>query len=142
MLIFTSKAQPTFDIDYLRANYDKAITDKKLCNTVILDLQKRENSPLTKAYLGGFQTIWANHAFSPITKLKTFKKGKNNIENAVSSDPYNPEIRYIRLSVQKNAPSFLGYNSKIKEDESFLKLHRDKITSDVVQKKINKILEL
>lgn len=130
------------DLDYVRANYDKAVADKKLCSQLIEDLEKSGKSPLFLAYLGGLQTIWANHVFSPISKLNTFNQGKKNIEKAVYSDRYNAEIRFVRLSVQKNAPSFLGYHSMIKTDETFLKKHRKKIASKVVQGKIDQLLEM
>lgn len=129
------------ELDYVRANYDKAVTDKKLCNQMIEDLKEAEQTPLFLAYLGALQTIWANHIFSPISKLNTFNQGKKNIEKAVSADKDNAEIRFIRLSVQKNAPSFLGYNSMIKTDEAFLKTHRTKITSELVQSKIDILLK-
>lgn len=129
------------ELDYLRANYDKAVTDKKLCSQMIEDLKEAEQTPLFLAYLGALQTIWANHIFSPISKLNTFNQGKKNIEKAVSADKDNAEIRFIRLSVQKNAPSFLGYNSMIKTDEAFLKTHRTKITSELVQSKIDILLK-
>lgn len=130
------------DLEYVRANYDKAVTDKKLCRQMIEDLEKAERAPLFLAYLGGLQTIWANHVFSPISKLNTFNQGKKNIEKAVYSDKDNAEIRFVRLSVQKNAPSFLGYHSMIKTDETFLKMHRQKIASNVVQSKIDQLLEM
>lgn len=90
-----------------------------------LELSK-EKSVIALAYLGAYQTVWANHIFNPLTKLATFKKGKKNIELAISKEPENIEIRYIRFSVQKNAPSFLGYNSHLKEDRDFLVKNKKK----------------
>jgi len=73
--------------------------------------------------------------------LKTFNSGKQNIDAALGLDPENVEIRFIRLSVQKNAPSFLGYNSNIKEDSDFIKKHRHLVTSVVLQKHIASVLK-
>lgn len=87
----------------------------------------KEKSVIALAYLGAYQKIWANHVFNPLSKLATFKKGKNNIELAISKEPENVEIRYIRFSVQKNAPSFLGFNNNIKEDRDFLKTKKTSI---------------
>ncbi len=129
------------ELDYLRANYDQAVTDKALCSKLIEELTKTSPTPVYLAYLGGLQTIWANHVFSPISKLHTFNQGKQNIERAVAAEPDNAEIRYVRLSIQKNAPSFLGYHSMIGTDETFLKTHRNQITSDTLQQKIDKLLE-
>jgi hypothetical protein len=90
-------------------------------------------------YLGGLQTIWANHVFNPINKLKTFKEGKINIEKAIKLDPDNVELRFIRLSIQKNAPSFLGYNSNINSDKEFIKSNQKTISSAIVRNNINEL---
>ena len=105
-----------------------------------LELSK-EKYVIALAYLGAYQTIWANHVFNPLSKLATFKKGKNNIELAISKEPENVEIRYIRFSVQKNAPSFLGYNSHLKEDKDFLVKNKKNINSDLLQKNIETLLK-
>ena len=129
------------ELDYVRANYDKAVTDKKLCSQMIEDLKEAEQTPLFLAYLGALQTIWANHIFSPISKLNTFNKGKKNIEQAIKKEPKNVELRFIRLSVQKNAPSFLGYYSNIKEDMQFIKNNRSGIKSEILNKHIEPLLK-
>ena len=76
-----------------------------------------------------------------MSKLTTFKKGKKNIELAISKEPENVEIRYIRFSVQKNAPSFLGYNNNLKEDRDFLVKNKKNINSDFLQKNIETLLK-
>lgn len=115
------------DLNEVRSSYSKAVLDKKLCEKMIEELElSKEKSVIALAYLGAYQTVWANHIFNPLTKLATFKKGKKNIELAISKEPENIEIRYIRFSVQKNAPSFLGYNSHLKEDRDFLVKNKKK----------------
>lgn len=130
------------DLNEVRASYSKAVLDKKLCKKMIEELElSKEKSVIALAYLGAYQTIWANHVFNPLSKLATFKKGKNNIESAISKEPENVEIRYIRFSVQKNAPSFLRYNSHLKEDRDFLVKNKKKINSDLLQKNIETLLK-
>lgn len=113
-IIFNTQSM---DMENIRANYDKAASDRKLCQTMIDELRTRTESSLHLAYLGAFQTIWAKHVVNPISKLKTFNEGKKNIEDAVISAPGNIEIRLVRLSVQKNCSSFLGHNKNIEEDK-------------------------
>ena len=130
------------DLNDVRTSYSKAVLDKKLCKKVIEELElSKEKSVIALAYLGAYQTIWANHVFNPLSKLATFKKGKNNIELAISKEPENVEIRYIRFSVQKNAPSFLGYNNNLKEDRDFLVKNKKNINSDLLQKNIETLLK-
>ena len=63
----------------MRSNYNKAVTDKDLCALMIKDLQQTDNETLPLAYLGGLETVWAKHAVNPISKLKTFNKGKRKL---------------------------------------------------------------
>lgn len=129
-------------LDVVRANYNKLVSDKELCKKMIAELtETKKNSATHLAYLGGLQTIWANHVFSPISKLNTFKEGKKNIEQAIKKEPDNVELRFIRLSVQKNAPSFLGYKSNINEDAEFIKENRHQIGSEILQKNIGMLLK-
>lgn len=130
------------DLNEVRTSYNKAVLDKKLCKKMIEELElSKEKSVIALAYLGAYQTIWANHVFNPLNKLTTFKKGKKNIELAISKEPENVEIRYIRFSVQKNAPSFLGYNNNLKEDRDFLVKNKKNINSDFLQKNIETLLK-
>ncbi|MBX2967581.1 MAG: hypothetical protein KF845_15675 [Cyclobacteriaceae bacterium] len=140
LLLVSSHINAAMGLDYIRENYDKAVSDKNLCKTMIEELKPKQNNTVYLAYLGGLQTIWANHTINPISKLNTFNEGKKNIEKAVNDEPNNIEIRFVRLSVQKNTPSFLGYNHQIKEDEHFLKNNRHHVVSPVLLKLINELL--
>ncbi len=138
-LSFVSKP---ISLDEIRANYQNTITDEALCKTMIDELNKTKHiSPVILAYLGGIQTIRANHVLSPVSKWNTFKNGKQNIETAYKLDPNNVEIRFIRLSVQKNVPSFLGYHSNIKEDEAFIIRNRHTTSSKILQQNIDALLK-
>ncbi|MDA3613848.1 hypothetical protein [Polluticaenibacter yanchengensis] len=141
LLSFLSANAQDIDLEYVRSNYDKAIKDEKLCKSLIEALSKSTGSNTHLAYLGAFQTIWANHTFSPISKLSTFKKGKQNIEKAINSNQNNIETRFIRLSIQKNCPSFLGYRQNINEDKQFINEHKDKIASGTLLQLVNKVLQ-
>lgn len=128
------------DMDYVRNSYGKAVHDKNLCSRMISDLTTHQQNHAYLAYLGAFQAIWANHVFSPVSKYSTFSAGKNNIEKAIKKAPLDPEIRFIRLSVQKNIPAFLGYSNHIDEDTRFLKKHLKEISSPVLLRMIQKLL--
>lgn len=72
------------------------------------------------AYKGAGKMLLAR--YEPLTKRKSkVKEAVEWIEKAVKSDPDNPEIRLIRLSVQENLPKFLKYSDDIEEDKKFVK---------------------
>lgn len=138
MLIFihflffsTSISFPVADvnIDYIRNNYEQAAKDEQLCKKLLHSTEVKANSTLFKGYYGAFQAIYASHITNSSEKLKHFKTGKSHIEQAISSEPKNVELRFVRLSVQKMAPSFLGYNKKIEEDKKFIQENLTSIKS-------------
>ncbi|MBK0370157.1 hypothetical protein [Flavobacterium agrisoli] len=130
----------SFDLEVVRQQYSQSVTDKTVCQNMITELSKKTETDVHLAYLGAYQTIWANHIFNPISKLATFKKGKANIEKAVQQASENVEIRFIRLSVQQNCPKFLGYYQNISEDRDYLIRYKNTVTSVILQKQIKTLL--
>ena len=142
LLLLVILSSDSISLEQIRMNYNKAVSDKALCEKMISELSKTQNESTDYlAYLGGFQAIWANHVFSPINKLSTFNKGKKKIERAIKKEPDNAEYRFIRLSIQKNIPAILGYKSNIKEDAEFLKNNQNQIKSQILQKNIEALLK-
>lgn len=129
------------ELEQVRSNYAKAAQDKQVCKAMIVALTNAQNSPLYQAYLGGYRAMWAKHILNPISKLNTFNKGKKDIEAAILADPSNIELRFVRLSVQKNCPSFLGYNSHIQIDTKLLTTHKHTIKSPMLSNMIDNILK-
>lgn len=87
---------------------------------------KRED----KAYTGTLLMTKAGIIKGPAKKLKTFKQGRELLENAIAQDKDNGEYRFLRLMIQENAPDILGYNKEIEEDvaivqKTYADLHKE-----------------
>lgn len=108
------------NIETYRQNYLLATEDKGICDSMIKELSDHQDQPILVAYLGAYQSIWANHVLNPISKLSTFRKGKLNIETAILKDAKNIEIRFLRYSIQKKAPKFLNYYKDLKTDRLYI----------------------
>lgn len=105
----------------VRDMYKKAPGKESHCKGLLKLLETATpNQPLLYGYKGCATMIMAKHSFNPFNKLSFFKKGKNILETAINKDPENIELRYLRLAVQINTPSFLGYKDDIKNDKLFL----------------------
>lgn len=140
--LFATPDVRTDILDDVRKNYSKMASNEELCKSAIANLKEaKDNSATHLGYLGGLQAIWANHIFNPISKLKTFHEGKKNIEQAIKKEPENVELRFIRLSIQKNSPSFLSYQSNIKEDILFINNNRSQVKSNILHKYIEPLLK-
>ena len=79
-----------------------------------------KSSPVLYAYNGLAIMRKAEYSFNPYSKLSYFKKGKTKVESAIKLKPSNAELRFIRLSIQSNIPSFLGYSSNISTDKNII----------------------
>ena len=139
-LLLTSVISRALSLEDVRQNYQSAVKNKSICRNMIQHLEMNPKSNVYLAYLGAFQTIWANHTFNPIDKINTFNKGKINIEKAVKLSPNDVEIIVIRHSVQKNCPGFLGYNDNLIEDKLFINKNRGSITSPNLNSMVDKLL--
>lgn len=128
------------DLNLLRKNLGIAPENKSVCEQMIESIPSNTANPVFLAYLGAYQTIWANHVINPFSKLSTFNKGKKNLQKAVSLENNNVEIRFLRYSIQKNAPKFLGYSDNLAEDKKYIESHRNEVKSVELNNLINKVL--
>lgn len=78
------------------------------------------HSPIITAYKGMAEMMLAHHALNPWEKLTYFRKGKGLLEESIRLSPQNPELRYLRFTVQTTVPSILGYKSEIDADKAII----------------------
>lgn len=128
------------DLALLRENLELAPNNKSVCKEMIQSVSSSTNNPVFLAYLGAYQTIWANHVINPFNKLSTFNRGKKNLQKAVSLDQDNIEIRFLRFSIQKKSPKFLGYSDNLAEDKKYIESHQNKLNSTKLKYLVNKVL--
>jgi hypothetical protein len=122
-LLFGSSGQ---DIAYIRYLYRDAPGDERKATALIRLLDEQyEHTPVTLGYRGAAGMVMARHAANPYVKLRYFNRGRDMLEGAIARDRNNPELRYLRYTIQFNVPPFLGYNTHMEEDKRFLqtKLH-------------------
>lgn len=74
-----------------------------------------------EAYLGALLMKKAGIVGNPKDKLSFFKQGAKKLESAISKEKQNAEYRFLRLMIQENAPSILGYKSNLKEDSELIR---------------------
>ena len=129
------------DYDIVRKNYQKAVSDKKICKEMLKHFENKSNTGLDLAYQGAFQAVWAKHASDPFEKLTTFRKGKKNLDKAVKQNPNLIETRFLRYSIQKESPAFLGYKSNIDEDKMLLNRNIKDVDDIILKQMIIDILK-
>ena len=85
--------------------------------------------------------IMAKYYLNPYSKLSSFSEGKSFLESSIEKDTANVELRYLRLTIQNNAPSFLGYKSKVDDDRNFLTSSLSKLKDEELKTIISKYLQ-
>ena len=104
----------------LRRHYELAAADKAAGEKfyqLLADYKDRD--ALVLAYKGASEAIRARDA-SMFNKLTYVQDAAKTFEQAVSIDPQNPEIRFLRFSVESSLPAFLGLSKHVDEDKEML----------------------
>jgi len=104
----------------LRRHYELAAADKSAGEKFYkLLADYKDHDGLVLAYKGASEAIRARDA-SMFNKLTYVQDAAKTFEQAVSLDPQNPEIRFLRFSVESNLPAFLGLSKHVDEDKEML----------------------
>lgn len=122
LFLFSTANAGTDSLQGIRNLYKQASTDEFSCKQLLsnLDRYNEEINPLMAGYKASATMMMANYVWNPIAKLSCFNEGKNLLEKCITRVPRNIELRFLRLSIQQNAPSFLNYNGNIDGDKSFI----------------------
>lgn len=130
------------DIKHVRELYAKAAYTEDATNQLINYLSdKKELSPLLLGYKGSATALLAKYSINPYRKVKYFNAGVAVVEKAIKKEPSNFELRYIRFSIQTNAPGFLGYYDNIASDKSFLLKGISAISDQDLKKNVTAFLK-
>jgi len=104
----------------LRRHYQQAAKDKSAGEKFYqLMAGYTERDPVVLGYKGAAEAIKARDA-SLLDKLRYVQAAARTFEHAVSLNPKNAEIRFLRFSMETNLPSFLGLSTHIDEDRHLL----------------------
>lgn len=106
-------------VTYMRSAYEQATGNEKAARELLSRLSA-EQGTIACGYKGAVTMIMAKHVFNPYKKLDWFTSGKDQLEKAISANPQLTELRYLRLTIQCNTPSFLHYNNNIRGDISHI----------------------
>lgn len=103
----------------IRQLFVNASTSETALNNLNSSTQNQKND-FEKSYYAASLMIGAKYEKNNITKLKNFKKGADILDGIIAIHNDNMEYRFIRYSIQKNAPSILRYNAEINEDKALI----------------------
>lgn len=83
-------------------------------------LEKMKQTDEVKAYLGAILMKEAKFKSSAMSKLSQFTKGRKLLEIQIANNSSSVEFRVLRLMIQENCPSILGYSDNISKDAEYI----------------------
>lgn len=140
--LFITTVGSAQDLKEIRSQYPNAVESREVASKLdaALSAVTAKSNPVLLAYKGAVSTLKAKFAKVRSEKKEFFKEGVSLLEIAITADPSNIEIRYIRLSVQENSPKFLGYHKNIDEDKQFLLNNYEAISSSESKKMVKEFV--
>lgn len=117
-------ANPDGSINWekIRNDYPR-VADGALSATAMMrqmEALPNRDEALWMAYYGALQTLQARTVFNPLEKLRLTKLSQETLARAVAAAPENPEIRFLRFSIQLGLPAYLNLSRHIAEDRAVI----------------------
>ncbi len=133
---------PSDKHDSMLQSFYEASTNPKEIDKFLIRVRaiKEKDDPVSLAYRAMAYFLQAKQSWNPYHKYDYFLKGRELLQDAVSADPVNTEVRYLRLCTQSALPCVLNYSSDIKEDSQFLIQSYSSIKDEDLKLKIRQVL--
>lgn len=138
MYCFEAHAQDTLLMS-IRKHVGEVFKTETVCKQHFDAFEKSSASDKNNLLLGYHGAVilgMARHDANVFRKMEYFKAGKEKLEKAISVDPKNVELRFLRLTIQTNMPSFLGYSENKEADKAFVISNLDTAPSEEFKKRV------
>lgn len=121
MLLSSFADTNSLNVKTLRKEVLLAIEEPKLTDSLYNKLEQiSPKPPIIIGYVAMLEALKAKHAWNPYSKFNYLGKSKRTFQKAVSADPANMEIRFMRFSVEHFLPSYLGYSKNLRRDKEVI----------------------
>ncbi len=108
-------------IFYSDFNLDKSVQ-------LISDIESLNlTDPIIQAYTGASELLVAKYSWNPISKISFLKNGVSKVNQAVSSDDENIEIRFLRFYIENSLPKYLGLSRNLSVDKDIIVSHLENL---------------
>ena len=120
-LFFFNFSNAQSDIQDIRKMFILSIDNYQKCSQLNRMSSERVSiCPIYHAYNIVSKILESKYLRNPVKKFKVFKENTKLLDSLLVSHPKILEIRFLRYSIQINAPKILGYTNFVKEDYEFI----------------------
>ena len=127
----------------IRMNIGEVFKTEQVCLDFKAAFDKTDISKnnLLLGYKGAVELGMARHHPNPFKKMGYFGDGKEWLEKSISIDPESIELRFLRLTIQTNLPTFLGYSDEKEKDKAFVLNHIEDAPSAEFKKRARNFIK-
>lgn len=115
---FTLGTTEVYRVNELRSYFEKATKcaeTGQAFHKFMADYDGREARVL--AFKAASEAIMAKYTWSPYSKMKHLKTSAAIFNEAVSIDSDDPEVRFLRYTIQYYIPRYLNMSANLEEDK-------------------------
>lgn len=111
-------------LSQLRAEYLKVLKNHETAPEVYEKFKSVAN-PSAKiiAYTGALEAIMTKTTWNVFKKVSYLRKSEASFNQAVQIAPKDLEIRFMRMAVQYEIPSYMGFSEDMEADRKFIVNH-------------------
>ncbi len=138
----TVVAQDTL-LNFVRQNVGEMFKTEEVCLNIYNAFEQTDyqDNNLLLGYHGAALLGMARHAPNVFKKMSFFSDGKELLEKSIDMDHDNVELRFLRLTIQTNIPSFLGYSDSKESDKAFVLNHLEEAKSETFKTKVRNFIK-
>lgn len=114
-----------FNYNEIRHLYVEATDNEEDCHKLfkLTEASTLEENAIAYSYHAVSKMLRSKFSLNILYKYSEFNSGKEMLEKAISSNPNNLELRFLRYCIQKNVPGILNYNDNLDSDSVFISTH-------------------
>ncbi|PSR52220.1 hypothetical protein AHMF7605_01130 [Adhaeribacter arboris] len=118
---FFFQTEFTYKPAELRKVYFQAAKDKNAYEQLAQQLaQYKGNDVLIQGFQAGIEGVGAKYASGLYAKLKHVRSSARAFEEVIKKDPRNPEVRFLRYTIEYHVPRYLLMSGHLQDDKKVI----------------------
>ena len=119
-LVLANTTTEETDLTLARLYFERVGTQESAVSNLKILTEAKQAKPIYKAYLGAAYCAEAKYRWNPYAKLERVKTGMGLLNQAVTLESSNIEIRFLRFCIEEHLPGALPYKEHIATDKLFI----------------------
>lgn len=129
------------NLQEVRSSFHQAVMEPEKSRNFHEFLESsKDKSATILAYQAVSEALLAQVVWNPFSKLSHIMKYEKMMEKAIVKDEENIEIRFLRLAIEVNLPSFLGMSTHVQEDKDVIVSNLSKVSKMKLEKKFGQYI--